>query len=313
MDFELNDEQRLILESVQKLLARSCGPARAIELAQTGAYDLELDAALREAGFDRLAEGPQPRWLEAALVVQEVARMGGVSAFAAMTLVVPGATEGAFPLGSGPVALLDAEHAGPARFAPQAQSVLVIENARVRALRCRPGCVRTIRSNYGYPLGWIDIGGLDEIAMPAISPERLRAWWRVALALEAVGAMAGALEQTVGYLKERRQFGRTLASFQAVQHRLADCAIAVEGSRWLAYEAAFLAAPDEAAAIAASHALQSAGKVFAETHQLSGAIGFTHEHDLHVFSMRLQALRMELGGVSRQTRAVSRHRWGLAS
>ena len=313
MDFELDDEQRLILESVQKLLADRCGPARAIELAKTGGYDEKLDAALCEAGFDRLAQGPQPRWLEAALVVQEIARAGGVSAFAAMSLVVPGATGGAFPFGNGPVALLDAQHPGPARFAPQATCVLVIENDRVRALRGRPECVRTIRSNYGYPLGWIDVKALETIETPEISPERLRAWWRVGLAAEAVGAMSGALEQTVEYLKQRRQFGRTLASFQAIQHRLADCAIAVEGSRWLAYEAAFRAAPAEAAATAASYALQAAGQVFNETHQLSGAIGFTHEHDLHVFSMRLQALRMEQGGVSRQTRAVSQHRWDLAT
>jgi alkylation response protein AidB-like acyl-CoA dehydrogenase len=121
--------------------------------------------------------------------------------------------------------------------------------------------------------------------------------------------MRAALDYTVDYLKQRRQFGRAIGSFQAVQHRLAGCAIAVEGSRWLAYEAAYKGAPAELAATAAAYAMQAAGRVFAETHQLSGAIGFTREHDLHVWSMRLQALRLELGGVGGHRRAVATARW----
>ena len=312
MDFELSEEQELILGSVRELLGRFAGPARAIELSRSGGYDFELDAALRESGFDRLAEAPDPRPLEAGLVLQEVARAGGISAFSAMAFVVPGATGGAFPYGSKPVALIDAAHPGPIRFAAEAETWLVLEGDRVRCLRANHRRVRPIRSNYGYPMAWVDLTSAEPAESPAIDAERLRAWWRVGLALEAVGAMSGALDQTVGYLKERRQFGRTLASFQAVQHRLADCAIAGEASRWLAYEAAFHGAPGEAAAVAASYAMRSAGQVFSETHQLSGAIGFTHEHDLHVYSMRLQALRMELGGGSRQTRAVSHTRWGMA-
>jgi alkylation response protein AidB-like acyl-CoA dehydrogenase len=129
------------------------------------------------------------------------------------------------------------------------------------------------------------------------------------LAAEAVGAMSAAMDVTTDYLKNRRQFGRTIASFQAVQHRLAECKVLLEGARWLVYEAAALDAPAEQAALAAAHALSTAGRVFVETHQLSGAIGFTHEHDLHVWSMRLQALRLELGGTASHRRAVSLTRW----
>ncbi len=137
----------------------------------------------------------------------------------------------------------------------------------------------------------------------------LRAWWRVALAAEAVGTMAAALDVTVDYVKKRRQFGRAIGSFQAVQHRLAECAVLVEGSRWLAFEAAALDAGEEAAAIAAAHASDAAARVFADTHQLSGAMGFTREHDLHVFSMRLQVLRLELGGAPAHRLAAARARW----
>ena len=138
---------------------------------------------------------------------------------------------------------------------------------------------------------------------------RLANLWRVALAAEAVGAMRAALAITVEYAKRRRQFGRAIGSFQAVQHRLAECFVWAEGARWLALEAAWAGAPAEAAATAAAHALAAAGRVFDETHQLSGAMGYTREHDLHVFSMRLPALRLELGGVAAQRRAVAEARW----
>ena len=69
----------------------------------------------------------------------------------------------------------------------------------------------------------------------------------------------------------------------------------------------------ERAATAAAYALTAATRVFAETHQLSGAIGFTREHNLHVYSMRLQALRLELGGVRGHRRALAKARWGVGA
>ena len=80
MDFERNADQRAIVEAVEALLAQYAGPARAIELDAKGEYDHALDAALVEAGFsgDDLARQTGP--LEAALVVESVARAGGVVA-----------------------------------------------------------------------------------------------------------------------------------------------------------------------------------------------------------------------------------------
>ncbi|MEE2703109.1 MAG: acyl-CoA dehydrogenase, partial [Myxococcota bacterium] len=94
-----------------------------------------------------------------------------------------------------------------------------------------------------------------------------------------------------------------------VQHRGAECAVASVGARGLMLEGAWPGAPPEAAADAAAHATAAAGRVFRETHQLSGAIGYTREHDLHVWSMRLQALRLELDGAAAQQRAVADVRW----
>ena len=75
---------------------------------------------------------------------------------------------------------------------------------------------------------------------------------------------------------------------------------------------AWRGADAESAAAAAAFASAAAARVFTETHQLSGAIGYTLEHDLHVFSMRLQALRLELGGVGAHRRALASARWVAA-
>jgi alkylation response protein AidB-like acyl-CoA dehydrogenase len=307
VDFELSDDQRAVIEAVDALLARNAGPARAIELAGKGAYDAALDAALTEAGFAELALGEETGALEAALAVERVARAAGTVAFAATALVAPLAAGRALP---GPVALARADDAGPIRFATAARTLLVLDGDVARVASLAAGDVAPVRSNFGYPLGRVSEAARRRgEALGAGSGERLAAWWRVALAAESVGAMDAALRFTVGYVTQRRQFGRPIGSFQAVQHRLADCAVEVEGARWLAYEAAARGAPAEAAACAAGFALAAAGRVHRETHQLSGAIGYTTEHDLHVWSMRLQALRLELGGAGAQLRALARARW----
>jgi alkylation response protein AidB-like acyl-CoA dehydrogenase len=198
------------------------------------------------------------------------------------------------------------------RFGAHAKTLLWLEGDEARLVPLEPGDAESVPSNFGYPLGRVVPAVLERgERLGAKSGRSLQRWWRLALAAEAVGTMSAALDQTVGYLKDRRQFGRAIASFQAVQHRLADCAVRVEGSRWLVYEAAYQRAPEEASACAAAYALESARQVFRETHQLSGAIGFTREHDLHVWSMRLQALGSELVGVAGHRRALAAARWGI--
>ncbi len=309
MNLELDDDQREILGAVESLLERHAGPARAIELAQKAGYDFALDAALAEAGFDGAMDPDSNEGaLEATLIVEAVARAAGVTSLAACALVAPAVIGRALP---GPIALGSGAAGAPVRFGAHARTCLWLDGEVARLATLEAGDAETIASNFGYPLGRIAPEVIDRSeSLGRQSGERLRNWWRLAIAAEAVGTMSAALDQTVAYLKERRQFGRTIASFQAVQHRLADCAVRVEGSRWLVYEAAYKHAPEEASACAAAHALESARQVVRETHQLSGAIGFTREHDLHVWSMRVHALGSELSGASGHRRALAAARWG---
>jgi alkylation response protein AidB-like acyl-CoA dehydrogenase len=306
MDFEPSADQQAILEAVAALLARHAGAKRAILLNRTAAYDSELDAALDAAGFLGISLGGGTGMLEAALVVEAVAKAGGVVGIGASALVAPGLLGRALP---GPVALAREGESGPLRFAAHARTLLVDAGAEARLLTLGPGDASPVASNFMLPMGRVPAREPGGPSLGAGSGERLRALWRLSLAAEMVGTMAACLELTLDYVKRRRQFGRAIGSFQAVQHRLAQCAVAVEGSRWLVYEAASQDAPTEAAAAAAAFAAYAAGLVFAETHQFTGAMGFTREHDLHVWSMRLPALRLEAGGVAGHRRAVAEERW----
>jgi len=308
VDFELSSDQAAILEAIEALLARHAGPARAIALAAKSEYDGELEDALEAAGFLELAGPEGPGTLEAALLVEASARAGAVAAVAARALVAPALSAEA--PARGPIALVSAGSRTPVRYGAHARSALVLDGPVARLVRLEPGSARRVRSGFGYPMGVLPEAALaGGASLGPGSGERLLAWWRVALSVETAGTLRAALDVTLDYVKRRRQFGRAIGSFQGVQHRLAHAEVLVEGARWLALEAAGLGAPTESAAVAAAHASAAAKQVFDETHQFSGAMGFTREHDLHVWSMRLQALRLELGGALAHRRAVAAARW----
>jgi alkylation response protein AidB-like acyl-CoA dehydrogenase len=113
----------------------------------------------------------------------------------------------------------------------------------------------------------------------------------IALSAEQVGAAQRALELTVAYTKVRVQFGRPIASFQALQHRMADLHVMVESARSLSYAAAAAAAAGAddlglRAAAAKAYCSETLARVAGEMIQLHGAIGITWEHDAHRYFKR---------------------------
>ncbi|MEU5981302.1 acyl-CoA dehydrogenase family protein [Streptomyces sp. NPDC047434] len=118
----------------------------------------------------------------------------------------------------------------------------------------------------------------------------------VALAAEAVGAAQAALDRTVEYVGTREQFGRPVGSFQAVKHRLADLYVQLESARSLAHCAAREPGTGELALAAALEALRA---VSGETIQLHGGIGFTWEHEAHLYFKRAAADELLFGPVHR--------------
>lgn len=124
---------------------------------------------------------------------------------------------------------------------------------------------------------------------------------RAALAAEQVGGIAHALDATVAYVQQRRQFDRAIGSFQAVKHRLADLLVECEAARSVsAYatacvvrDAADLRVATSAASLVCAAAFQLAA---AEYVQLHGGIGFTWEHPAHRYVRRAWAGQVLFGG-----------------
>jgi alkylation response protein AidB-like acyl-CoA dehydrogenase len=127
---------------------------------------------------------------------------------------------------------------------------------------------------------------------------------RTAIAAEVVGVTQRALDMTLAYVKERRQFGVPVGSFQAVQNRCAQMLLDVESARSTALYAAWAAgaAPErlpEAAALAAAAAAGAGPSVTASAIQAHGGIGFTWEADVHWLYKRAQLDAALLGSASR--------------
>jgi alkylation response protein AidB-like acyl-CoA dehydrogenase len=134
---------------------------------------------------------------------------------------------------------------------------------------------------------------------------------RIALAAEAVGGAEQILEMTTEYVKQRVQFGRPIGSFQALKHRLADMMVQVEAAKSAAWYAASVADEDgaqlgEAAAIAKSYCCDAFYDCAANAIQLHGGVGYTWEHDAHLYFKRARASASLLGSPAWQRERLLR-------
>jgi hypothetical protein len=132
----------------------------------------------------------------------------------------------------------------------------------------------------------------------------------VALAHELVGVGQACLDMAVAHASAREQFGRPIGVYQAVSHRCAEMFVAVEAARSLTYFAAWaLDAGDERAELAASQAKAAASEAAVTAAQgciqVHGGIGFTWEHDAHLYLKRARSGAALLGSASRHRRRIA--------
>jgi alkylation response protein AidB-like acyl-CoA dehydrogenase len=150
----------------------------------------------------------------------------------------------------------------------------------------------------------------DWTQLPAGTLALLRDALAVHRAFDALGAAARLLDMTVSYAGQREQFGAPIGSFQAVKHHCADMAVAVEAGRaslWaaaLALDTAPAAARSRAASAAAAYTKSAAAKVAGTALQVHGGIGFTWEHDLHLFLRRIKVDEAFNGSVAEHRAAL---------
>ncbi|MGO9559679.1 MAG: acyl-CoA dehydrogenase family protein [Acidimicrobiales bacterium] len=122
----------------------------------------------------------------------------------------------------------------------------------------------------------------------------------VALAAEQVGGAQRVLEMSVEYAKSRIQFGRPIGSFQAIKHKCADMLLEVESAKSAAYYAGWAAAEDNdelpvTACLAKAYCSEAYFHAAAENIQIHGGIGFTWEHDAHLYFKRAKSSELILG------------------
>ncbi len=133
---------------------------------------------------------------------------------------------------------------------------------------------------------------------------------RIGLCAQQLGVAEEALRRAVAYTSERRQFGRALGSFQAVQHRLADCYIDVEALRSAYLRAVWAldaAVPATAEVLAAKWwAAQCGHRVTHAAQHLHGGLGADLEYPLHAFFLRAKELELSLGGALPTLAAIGR-------
>ncbi|HWH27743.1 MAG TPA: acyl-CoA dehydrogenase [Mycobacteriales bacterium] len=255
----------------ERLTAEMGIPALAVreEHGGTGATFADLAVALEEAGRT-LLRAPLLPTAVAAVVLQDVAPQ----------LVGP------LLDGSSAAALALSSTLDTVPWAPGADLVLVVTgDALLLAEQAQVVPLEPLDPTR--PLGRVVVAGDARRLGGPEEAGRARDLLHAALAAECVGAAQRCLELTVAHLKTREQFGRPLGSFQALRHRVADLTVLVEAARSSAWYAARLG-PDlpVAAPLALATAADAFTAVAGEMIQLHGGIGFTWEHDAHLYFKR---------------------------
>ena len=322
MDFGYTDDQQQIRRTARELLAERAKPERVREHAEAGRTDADLWRELSELGWPGIAVpeehgGQGLGVIELAILCEELGRSLAPVPFLPSVLAATVIEQAGSPeqrerwlpgLAAGEtIGALGSAVDGTAELviggADAALFVLVEDDGSARVASAEEADVKqtpsvdptrsaarvSIAADVGeqLPDGCVGIGrGL------------------VAVSSELVGVSDRALEMTVAYVKDRRQFGVPVGSYQAVSHRCAQMLLDTEKARSATAFAAWAADADperlaEAAAMAKASASDAGREVTASAIQAHGGIGFTWEADVHWLYKRAQLDAALLGGAKR--------------
>jgi alkylation response protein AidB-like acyl-CoA dehydrogenase len=322
VDFDLSRDQREIKDVARELLAARSPLTKVREAAEAGEYDAALWSELVQLGWPGIAVaeeygGQGLGAVELAVLIEELGYACAATPFLSTataaaviqatgtdeqrTRWLPGLASGELTAGIG-TRELAADAAGAALVIVldgdgdgNGDEAQLIESPETEAfVSIDPTRRFATVAGEGASLG---PGAADRI--------------RAAVAAEVVGVCQRALDMTLAYVKERKQFGVPVGSFQAVAHRCAEMLLATESARSTAYYAAWAADADpqllpEAAALAAAAAAEGGLSVTAGAIQMHGGIGFTWEADVHWLFKRAQLDAALLGGAKRHRAALAR-------
>jgi alkylation response protein AidB-like acyl-CoA dehydrogenase len=318
MHFDLSDDQRDIQRTAREMLSTRSSFERVRGAAEAGRYDDALWREMCELGWpgtavDEAYGGQGLGAVELAVLLEELGYAVAVtphlgSALAALLIQsagsdeqrerwLPGLADGSKRGALGALAG-DGGTAELVPDAPGADLVVLVDPVQGKA---------TVQEGGGEDVASIDptrrYGRVSAVDGDALEGDVYDGLGRalVAVSAELLGVSQRALDVTVAYVKERKQFGVPVGSFQAIQHRAAQMLLDTEGGRGAVYYGAWAAAgaPErlkEAAAMAKAWTSQAAKATTAAAIQLHGGIGFTWEANLHWLFKRAQLDSAFLGG-----------------
>jgi alkylation response protein AidB-like acyl-CoA dehydrogenase len=310
MDFDFTEDQHEIKRTARDLLAKRSGWPRVREQAEAGRYDEALWGELCELGWPGIAIGEEHGG--AGLGVVELVVLAEELGYASAAVPLLGTATAAL--------LID-------RAGSDAQKERWLSGLATGELRGAVGARDFLPDGDGADVVVVLDGGSALVGSEGIRPletiDPTRRYGRVAdlaafeplpggvaesvdraavaTSAELVGLSQRALDMTVAYVKERKQFGTPVGAFQAVSHKCAGMLLATEGARSATYYGAWAAdaAPArlaEAAALAKAAASEAACQVTGDAIQAHGGIGFTWEADVHWLFKRAQLSAQHLGG-----------------
>jgi alkylation response protein AidB-like acyl-CoA dehydrogenase len=283
--FQPTSDQLLFARTVRELLEKECPP----EAARAG-FSQQRWTKLKEMGvIDMLAQGMSE--IDLVPILEEAGRAALPEPLIEAAMIAAGALDGVVTAGVGTRYVAHADVA----------DTIVLEHAG--KLHAVPHDVVTFdrRDSIDAPRPVFQITWDHE------SGSRLEADADLALLRAALGASAELLglasrciEMAADYAKERHQFGKPIGSFQAVKHKLADALLQLEFARPVVYRAAWSLAQieptkDRDVSMAKAMAGDAAAGAAKAALQTLGAIGYTQEHDLHIWMKRIWALNASWG------------------
>jgi alkylation response protein AidB-like acyl-CoA dehydrogenase len=255
--------------------------------------------ALDTAGTDEQKE----RYLESLATGEKRATLALLDAGAGWTpediTLEPERSNGGYTLNGDKLFVLDAATADFLLVGATGDRIFIVERDAPGVTITPTPTIDGTRKQYAVKLDGVKVGADSAFGdNGALGPARDRAY--TALAAELTGIAQRTMEMAVQYAKERKQFDRPIGAYQAVSHRCAQMLLETEGARSTTYYAAWAADNEpETASLAASmakaYASDAAPSVAGSSLQVHGGIGFTWEHDLHLWLKRANADAAMLG------------------
>jgi alkylation response protein AidB-like acyl-CoA dehydrogenase len=301
MDFSLTEDQELLRDTAHKLLDRECPPA----LVRAHIDDQSVYAPLWRHLSEYTALGTGPA-TDLCLFLAETGYTAAPGPFLATALYASLTGDDDT---TGTVAFLDDPVNSFVLEADRVERIAIIGPGPSLAVVNTEGLGDRLRFvstlDFSRRLFAFDTTGLAADPHP-LAPNTYALWRdraHVSIAAEMVGTARHIFDMTLAYAKERNQFDRPIGSFQAIQHKLADMSLALERATSAVQYGAMTveaAAPEATLACHAAKAAagEAARRILKDGAQIHGGIGYTWEHDLHLYLRRATADEYLLGTTS---------------